>query len=68
MEDVGRQLLMSGKVQSASDFAAQIDKVTEADLVRVAKKLLAQPVTYVAHGNTKFAPHANAVQQAFAKL
>lgn len=68
MEDMGRQLLMSGKVQSAADFAAQIDKVTEADLVRVAKKLLAQPVTYVAHGNTKFAPHANAVQQAFAKM
>jgi len=68
MEDMGRQLLMSGKVQNASDFAAQIDKVTEADLTRVAKKLLSQPVTYVVHGNTKFAPHANAVQAAFANL
>lgn len=68
MEDIGRQLLMSGKVQSASDFAAQIDKVTEADLVRVAKKVTSQPVTYVVHGNTKFAPHPNAVQQAFAGL
>ena len=68
MEDMGRQLLMSGKVQTASDFAAQIDKVTDADLVRVAKKLVSQPVTYVAHGNTKFAPHPNAVQQAFASL
>jgi processing peptidase subunit alpha len=68
MEDVGRQLLMSGRVQNASDFAAQIDKVTEADLARVAKKLLAQPVTYVVHGNTQFAPHANAVQAAFASL
>ena len=68
MEDIGRQLLMSGRVQNASDFAEQIDKVTEADLARVAKKLLAQPVTYVVHGNTKFAPHANAVQAAFASL
>jgi len=66
MEDIGRQLLMSGTVQTAADFASQIDKVTEADLVRVAKKLVSQPVTYVVHGNTKFAPHANAVQQAFA--
>ena len=66
MEDIGRQLLMSGRVQSASDFAAQIDKVSEADLVRVAKKLVAQPITYVAHGNTKFAPHPNAVQSSFA--
>jgi processing peptidase subunit alpha len=65
LEDMGRQLLMSGKVQTAQDFAAQIDKVTEADLVRVAKKLMAQPVTYVAHGNTQFAPHPNAVQAAF---
>jgi processing peptidase subunit alpha len=68
MEDIGRQVLMSGKVQTASDFAAQIDKVTEADLARVAKKLVSQPVTYVVHGNTKFAPHANAVQAAFASL
>jgi mitochondrial-processing peptidase subunit alpha len=65
MEDIGRQLLMSGTVQSASDFAAMIDKVTEADLVKVAKKLSAQPVTYVVHGNTKFAPHPHAVQAAF---
>ena len=65
MEDIGRQLLMSGKVQSASQFAAQIDKVTEADLVRVAKKLTSQPITYVAHGNTKFTPHPNAVQASF---
>ena len=65
MEDMGRQLLMSGTVQTASDFAAQIEKVTEADLVRVAKKLASQPVTYVVHGNTKFAPHGNAVQAAF---
>lgn len=68
MEDIGRQLLMSGKVQSAADFSAQVDKVTEADLIRVAKKLTSQPVTYVVHGNTKFAPHPNAVQQAFAGL
>lgn len=68
MEDMGRQLLMSGKIQSAADFAAQIDKVTEADLTRVAKKILTQPVTYVVHGNTKFAPHANAVQAVFANL
>ena len=65
MEDMGRQLLMSGTVQTASDFAAQIDKVSEADLIRVAKKLANQPVTYVVHGNTKFAPHGNAVQAAF---
>lgn len=68
MEDVGRQLLMSGKVQTAADFSALIDKVTEADLVRVAKKITAQPVTYVVHGNSKFAPHANAVSTAFASI
>ena len=68
MEDMGRQMLMSGKVQSAMDFESLIEKVTEADLVRVAKKLVSQPVTYVAHGNSKFAPHANAVNQAFASI
>jgi processing peptidase subunit alpha len=68
MEDIGRQLLMSGKVQTAVDFGAQIEKVSEADLLRVAKKLVAQPVTYVVHGNSKFAPHANAVNQAFASV
>ena len=66
MEDIGRQLLMSGKVQSATDFANAIDKVSEADLVRVAKKIVSQPITYVVHGNTKFAPHPNAVQASFA--
>lgn len=51
MDDIGRQLLMSGKLATAAQFVAMIDTVTSEDLVRVAKTILASPPTVVAFGH-----------------
>merc|ERR1712154_329727 len=61
MEDIGRQLIMSGKVTSAAEFAARVEKVTDADLKRVASQMLTSTPTYVTYGDTRFAPHYGAV-------
>lgn len=47
LEDVGRQLLMSGKVATGNDFAALVDAVRAEDLQRVAKALLESKPTVV---------------------
>jgi hypothetical protein len=37
MEDLGRQLLMCGKMATGAEFAHLIDQVTADDLVKVSK-------------------------------
>merc|ERR550514_1345122 len=64
MEDTGRQLIMSGKVGSPTEFAAMIDKVKDADLAAVAKKCLATKPTLVAYGDISQVPHYDAVAAA----
>eukprot|EP00453_Perkinsus_chesapeaki_P004335 CAMPEP_0185918110 /NCGR_PEP_ID=MMETSP0924C-20121207/5351_1 /TAXON_ID=321610 /ORGANISM="Perkinsus chesapeaki, Strain ATCC PRA-65" /LENGTH=59 /DNA_ID=CAMNT_0028645321 /DNA_START=102 /DNA_END=278 /DNA_ORIENTATION=+ len=50
MEDIGRQIIMSGKVVTPEEFAKRVDAVTEADLKNVAAKLLKKNPTYVVYG------------------
>lgn len=56
MEDVGRQLVMGGKVGSASDFAQMIDAVTAHDLTAAAARCLSSQLTMVVYGDIASAP------------
>merc|ERR1712012_41344 len=62
MQDMGTQLLTSGRYSSVADFVKAIDGVTEADLVGAARKLLASKATVVAYGDTHAVPHLSSVE------
>merc|ERR1711976_667924 len=64
MQDLGTQLLLSGKYGSAADFAKIIDGVTEAQVTTAAKKLLSPKPTVAAYGDTHTVPHYSAVEAA----
>merc|ERR1711959_241941 len=66
MEDAGRQMIMSGKVGSPADFAAMIDKVTDSDILAVAKKCASGKPTLVSYGDISYVPHYDAVAAAMA--
>merc|ERR1719330_597056 len=62
MQDMGTQLLTSGRYSSVSDFAKAIDGVSESDVAAAARKLLASKPTVVAYGDTHAVPHLSAVE------
>lgn len=62
MQDIGTQLLTSGRYNSVSDFAKAIDGVTEASVSSAATKLLASKPTVAAYGDTHSVPHLSAVE------
>merc|ERR1712217_765898 len=64
LQDLGNQLLLSGKYGSAADFAKIIDGVTEAQVTTAAKKLLSSRPTVAAYGDTHTVPHYSAVEAA----
>jgi len=64
MQDMGTQVLLSGRYTSSSDYCKVIDKVTEADVVAVANKLLASRATVAAYGDTHAVPHLSVVEAA----
>ena len=66
MEDIGRQLIMAGKVGTPSDFASIIDAVTDADLTGAARRCLASPPTVVAYGDISYVPHYTTIASAMA--
>merc|ERR1719468_1331107 len=50
MEDIGRQLVLSGKVGTAQEFGKMVDAVTVQDLLDVLRKCLKTDPTVVAYG------------------
>jgi len=67
MQDLGQQLLLSGRYGSVADFATIIDAVTEADVTAAAKKILSSKLTLAAYGDTHSVPHYSAMEAAFKK-
>jgi len=57
MQDMGQQLLLSGRYGSPADFAKVIDGVSEAEVTAVAKKMLSSKPTVAAFGDTHTVPH-----------
>jgi len=64
MQDIGTQVLLSGRYGSPSDFAKAIDGVTDSQISAAAKKLLASKPTVAAYGDTHSVPHYSAVEAA----
>jgi len=62
VEDLGRQLIMSGRYDSTDMFAGYIDKVTAAQVSQAAKKILSTKLTAVAYGDTHAVPHYAALE------
>jgi len=65
MQDMGQQLLLTGKYGSPADFAKLVDAVSEADVSALAKKILSTKLTLAAFGDTHAVPHYSAMEQAF---
>jgi len=61
LQDLGSQLLVSGRYGSPVDFAKAIDGVTEGDVAGAAKKLLSSRPTVAAYGDTHAVPHISVV-------
>mmetsp|Transcript_2380 Transcript_2380/g.2763 ORF Transcript_2380/g.2763 Transcript_2380/m.2763 type:complete len:447 (+) Transcript_2380:56-1396(+) len=64
MQDLGNQVLLSGKYGSPSDFVKIIDSVTESQVAAAARKLLASKPTIAAYGDTHSVPHYSKVEEA----
>jgi len=56
MEDIGRQLVLSGKVGTAQEFGKMVDAVTADDLRAVLRECLKTKLTVVAYGATERVP------------
>ncbi|KAI8118961.1 hypothetical protein FF38_10215 [Lucilia cuprina] len=63
-EDVGRQVLATGHRKRPEHFINEIDKITAADIQRVAKRILATPVSLAARGDIASLPDIKEVQNA----
>jgi len=62
MQDIGTQILLSGKYCSASELASVIDGVTAGDVAAAARKLLSSKPTVVAVGDTHAVPHYDVIE------
>ncbi|CAE7245593.1 pep [Symbiodinium sp. CCMP2592] len=51
MQDMGQQILLTGKYGSAAEFGKIIDSVTEADVTAAAKKILGSKLSLAAYGD-----------------
>jgi len=66
MEDVGRQLVLAGKVGTAREFGRMIDAVTAADLLNVLRQCLKTQPTVVSFGAIESVPSYEQIQKKFA--
>jgi processing peptidase subunit alpha len=68
MEDLGRQILASGKHVSAAELCSQVDAMTADDMMRVARQMLSTEISVVAHGDTKKMPRLDVLKHHFGSL
>jgi len=64
MQDMGTQLLLSGRYGSPTDFAKAIDAASASDVSAAAKKLLSGRPTVASFGDTHSVPHYGAIEAA----
>jgi len=62
MQDIGTQVLLSGKYSSASELSSVIDGVSAADVAAFAQKMLSSKPTVVAYGATHAVPHPDTIE------
>lgn len=64
LEDLGTQLLASGKYTSPAEAVAQIEKVSAEQLQQLARKILSTPVAVAASGNLASLPRYDQITSA----
>jgi len=65
LEDLGRQIMTYGKVQSAEEVCKLIDAVKAEDVQRVARKLISTPISVSALGDCSYLPRYDQIQRYF---
>lgn len=63
MEDIGRQMVLSGKVGTAQEFCRMVDAVTTADLVKTLNSCLLTDPCLVAFGAIEKVPALNIIRK-----
>jgi len=61
LEDIGKQVLCYGKRLTAAEVCSQVDKVTAADIDKVATQMLKTQLTYAAYGEVFSLPRYDQV-------
>jgi processing peptidase subunit alpha len=64
MQDIGTQMLLSGKYTGSAEFIQAIDSVTAESVKAAAKSVLSSKPTLVAVGDTHAVPHYSAIEAA----
>lgn len=65
LEDLGRQVITYGKVDTPEQIASLIDQVTAADITRVASDMLDTTPSVAAYGDLTYLPRYDAIAKAF---
>jgi processing peptidase subunit alpha len=65
LEDIGKQVLCYGKRLTAAEVCSQVDKVTAADIDKVATQMLKTQLTYAAYGEVYSLPRYDQVSGFF---
>merc|ERR1711972_645128 len=64
LQDVGVQILTTGRYTSPADIARAIDATTEEQVSSMARRLLSGRPTVAAFGDTHAVPHISAIESA----
>lgn len=62
MQDMGTQMLLSGKYATPAEFCAVVDGVSVSQVTAAAKKILSSKPTVVAFGDTHAIPHYSTIE------
>lgn len=65
LEDMGRNIMTYGRIIPDDELLASIAKVTVQDIQRVAKKMIASPMSLAASGDLSFVPRYDIIQAQF---
>merc|ERR1712194_721742 len=62
MQDMGTQMLLSGKYATPAEFCAVVDGVSVSQVTAAAEKILSSKPTVVAFGDTHAIPHYSTIE------
>lgn len=65
LEDIGKSLIVMGKVEPRTEIIEKIKKVTAEDIQRVGAKMLKSPVTVAAYGDIAKLPRYDLIAKMF---
>jgi len=67
LEDLGKQMLLFGRIPPSKEIIEKINNVTAADIQRVGEKMLKTPVSVAGYGDVGYIPRYDLIQKSFSK-